>query len=413
MAPSSENGERPAVAINGAQLAVLYGSPSNGDADIYARLKPLAGYGGPDTLAAGYDRLDRLTSVTGPDGNRTYTYDPLGNRASKVLGGTTAYTYDRADRITAAGATAITVNANGNLVAKGADSFAYDQANRLTSATVAGATESYAYDGDGVRFSRQLGANPAIRYVSDPNRSLPVTIDDGTRKYVYGLGLAYAVNGSALDVYHADRLGSVRALTDASGAVTAGYRTDEYGIPTVSTGSSSQPFGFTGEPHDATGLSYLRARYNDPGLGRLMSRDMWAGDASTCQTLNRYTYVLNNPMTRIDPSGLKSRALDIAAKCAYAALQVSLESASIWSAGSYGVALASGGALVPGVNLVLVGLFAWNTFLAVNNWQHTTESVGYCVGQRDTFPSAPSIDAPNLPIPPIFPGPNGLPIPAL
>jgi YD repeat-containing protein len=45
----------PAVAINGAQL-----------------------------VAAGYDCLSRLTSVTGPDGNRTYAYDPVGNPASKV-----------------------------------------------------------------------------------------------------------------------------------------------------------------------------------------------------------------------------------------------------------------------------------------------------------------------------------------
>ena len=408
-----EAAERPAVAISSAQLIAVWDSAPAGSTDVYARVKTLAGYGGPDTFAAGYDRLSRLTSVSGPDGNRTYVYDPVGNRSSKVLGGTTAYTYDRADRITAAGATSITVNANGNLTAKGTDSYAYNQANRLTSATVVGASETYAYDGDGVRFSRQLGASQPIRYVSDVNRSLPVTIDDGTRKYVYGLGLAYAVNGSALEVYHTDRLGSTRVLTDASGAATAGYRTDEYGVPTVTTGSSAQPFRFTGEPRDATGLSYVRARYHDPNLGRFMSRDVWAGDPSACQTLNRYAYVLNNPLTRVDPSGLKSRALDVAAKCAYAGLQVGLESASIWSAGSYGVALASGGALVPGVNVVLVGLLAWNTFVAVNNWQHTAESVGYCLGRQDTFPTAPSIDVPNLPIPPIFPGPNGLPIPAL
>jgi hypothetical protein len=68
-----------------------------------------------------------------------------------------------------------------------------------------------------VRFSHQVAANPAIRYVTDPNRSLPATVDNGTRRYVWGPGLAYAVNGSALEVVHADRLGSVCALTDASG----------------------------------------------------------------------------------------------------------------------------------------------------------------------------------------------------
>ena len=43
-----------------------------------------------------------------------------------------------------------------------------------------------------------------------------------------------------------------RAHYAASGTVTATYRTDEWGIPTVTTGASTQPYGFTGEPVDAT-----------------------------------------------------------------------------------------------------------------------------------------------------------------
>jgi RHS repeat-associated protein len=214
------------------------------------------------------------------------------------------------DRITAAGATSITVNSAGNTTAIGSDTYAYDQANRLTGATVGGSSETYAYDGDGVRFSRTVGTDPAIRYVSDVAAGLPVTIDDGTRKYVWGLGLAYAVNGSDIETYHADRLGSVRALTDASGAVVATYRTDEWGVPTVVTGSSGQPFGFTGEPADGTGLTYLRARYYDPSLGRFLTRDAWGGSALTPRTLNRYGYVENNPASRIDPTGHRSSPSD-------------------------------------------------------------------------------------------------------
>ena len=107
------------------------------------------------------DRLSRLSAVTGPDGPRSYGYDPAGNRTSKTAGTSTTYTYDRADRMTAAGATSITVNAAGAMTARGSDTFAYDQANRLTSATVGGVTETSAYDGDGVRFSRQVGVVPS------------------------------------------------------------------------------------------------------------------------------------------------------------------------------------------------------------------------------------------------------------
>jgi RHS repeat-associated protein len=295
----TEAGAEPSVAINSSQLIVLYE-----DTGLYARIKPLGtGYGGPDTFSYGYDKLYRLTSVTGLDGNRTYAYDPAGNRSTKVLGGSTAYTYDRADRILTVGSTSITVNVNGNLTVKGVDSFAYDQANRPTTATVAGSTETYVYDGDGTRFTRQLGTNSPIRYVSDINRTLPVTIDDGTRKYVYALGLVFDVAGSSVDIYHTDRLGSVRALTNASGTVTAAYRSDEYGILAASSGSSSQPFGFTGEPRDATALTYLRARYYDPSLGRFMSRDTWHGLQSVPGSLNDYAYLRNDPLSGADPDG--------------------------------------------------------------------------------------------------------------
>ena len=274
--------------------------PEDTDAtsDIYVRGPGL------DASTYAYDRLYRLTGVTGPDGPRTYAYDPLGNRASRVLSGsTTAYTYDRADRISAAGPTTITVNATGATTARGADTFAYDQVNRLKAATVAGISETSTYDGDGVRFSRQVGTGPLIRLVTDPTAGLPVTIDDGTRNYVWGLGLAYAVAGTSIEVQHADRLGSIRAVTDASGVVIATFRTDEFGIPTSSTGSAGSPFRYTGEPLDASGLTYLRARHYDPSIGRFMSRDPFAGVASSPLSLNRYSYVENNPCTRSDPTG--------------------------------------------------------------------------------------------------------------
>ena len=93
---------------------------------------------------------------TGPSG-------PVCNRLSKTAGGTTNYTYDRADRMLTAGAMAVTVDANGNMTAKGSDTFGFDQANRMTAGTVAGASETYTYDGDGTRLSRQVGANPKFQ----------------------------------------------------------------------------------------------------------------------------------------------------------------------------------------------------------------------------------------------------------
>ena len=271
----------------------------------------------PATLFSyGYDRLSRLTSVTGADGPRSYTHDPPGNRLTKVAGATTAYAYDRADRLLTAGATAVTVNAVGNITARGTDTFAYDQANRLTSATVAGVTETYTYDGDGVRFSRQVGAGP--RHPLRQRSSTPGCRSRSTTAPASTSGATASPTpcpARRLEVYHADRLGSVRAITDATGAVTATYRTDEFGLPTATTGTTTQPFTFTGEPRDATGLTYLRARYYDPTLGRFMSRDRGQDFLGSPGSLNSYVYVESNPTTSRDPSGRVAPAVAIDASC--------------------------------------------------------------------------------------------------
>jgi hypothetical protein len=58
-----------------------------------------------------------------------------------------------------------------------------------------GATYSYGYDGDGARVSRRH-QDPSVQldlttvYLYDVSRSLPVLLEDGTRKYVWGVGLA-------------------------------------------------------------------------------------------------------------------------------------------------------------------------------------------------------------------------------
>ncbi len=201
---------------------------------------------------------------------------------------------------------------HGNLTARGADAFGYDQANRLKTASVAGVSSSYAYDGDGKRSSKSVAcANTAYTY--DVNASLPVLLDDGVRKYVWGLGLAYAVDTSANPIlYHQDGLGSVRALTDSSGSVVQTYLYDECGVVTSSQGSVTQPFQYTGEQRDPeTGLVYLRARYYEAGAGRFLQRDSVSGSIRDVTSLHRFGYVRNNPLMFVDPSGHAARdALD-------------------------------------------------------------------------------------------------------
>jgi RHS repeat-associated protein len=62
-------------------------------------------------------------------------------------------------------------------------------------------------------------------------------------------------------------------------------------------------YTFTGQKLDATGLMYYGARYYDSSLGRFLSADTIVPQAGNPQALNRYSYVNNNPLKYVDPSG--------------------------------------------------------------------------------------------------------------
>ncbi|KAB0573872.1 RHS repeat-associated core domain-containing protein, partial [Ideonella dechloratans] len=62
--------------------------------------------------------------------------------------------------------------------------------------------------------------------------------------------------------------------------------------------------GFTGHVFDSnTGLVQMQQRYYDPIAGRFLSTDPVLADVSNGGNFGRYTYVSNNPFSRIDPDG--------------------------------------------------------------------------------------------------------------
>jgi RHS repeat-associated protein len=83
---------------------------------------------------------------------------------------------------------------------------------------------------------------------------------------------------------------------DLSIGSVEGY--EPFGKP-LDGGMFGSPFMFTGEPLDANGLVYLRARYYAPELGMFPSLDPVEGT-------NRYQYANSNPVRFTDPSGLQS-----------------------------------------------------------------------------------------------------------
>jgi len=63
--------------------------------------------------------------------------------------------------------------------------------------------------------------------------------------------------------------------------------------------------GFTGHEHiDAANIVHMNGRLYDPALGRMLSADPIVQEPLNAQNLNRYSYVLNNPLSFTDPTGL-------------------------------------------------------------------------------------------------------------
>jgi RHS repeat-associated protein len=98
----------------------------------------------------------------------------------------------------------------------------------------------------------------------------------------------------------ADGLRSVRSVVDDTLNVDPVESYAPFGKP-LDGGVFGFPFMFTGEPLDANGLVYLRARYYVPELGVFASLDPVEGSARQAMSLNRYGYVQSNVVTLVDP----------------------------------------------------------------------------------------------------------------
>lgn len=264
--------------------------------------------------AFSYDALNRLTNASypaisgGPSaGNVPYAFDPAGNRTGE---GATSYEYDAANRISSPG---YSYDANGNLLNDGTTSYEYDAANRLIKTVKDGSTTTYGYDGNG-NLIRETANGVTTDFVLDERGPLPTILgeirSDGTElRYAYGpegVTAQKTVTGASQAIAYPllDSLGSVRQLTNASGAVTLSRSYDAFGAIRHANGAGWTTLGFTGErtnPFDGT--IYLRARHYSPALGRFLQRDSFAGTAERPQSLNRYAYTENNPATWTDPSG--------------------------------------------------------------------------------------------------------------
>lgn len=264
--------------------------------------------GGVTTLDLDYDDVGNVTfkSDVGP-----YRYDAT-RRHAVVAAGSNAYSYDASGSV---------VNANGSTISW----LSYGLPGQLTHP--AGNYSAFYYDADRARYRQVARSGASLtdtlyamgglyeRYVRDG-----ATYE---RQYVVADGRAVAVrnrsgtSSPAVTYLLDDHLGGIDTLLSPSGGVLARLSFQPMGGRRSGDGSSTTPSaaewsqiaattarGFTGHEHlDNLGIIHMNGRVYDPTLGRFLSPDPVVQSPYDGQNLNRYSYVINNPLRYTDPSG--------------------------------------------------------------------------------------------------------------
>jgi RHS repeat-associated protein len=168
----------------------------------------------------------------------------------------------------------------------------------------------FTYDGDGNRVKQTYDNGTTTTVTLFLGGGL-YTVEDAAgspqvSKYYVVAGQRVAMEGAdGLHYLLTDHLGSVVAVTDTSGALVedSEQRYMPFGQPRLEANAQTD-FGYTGQRALAgTGLMDYNARWYDAALGRFVSADSLVPGAGNPQAFNRYSYVLNNPIRLVDPSG--------------------------------------------------------------------------------------------------------------
>ena len=165
-------------------------------------------------------------------------------------------------------------------------SFIYDAFGRRVQKTVAGASTQFLYDESNPVQELQSGS-PSANLLTGLNVDQYFTRTDS--------------NGAM--AFLVDALGSTIGLANSAGSLVTSYAYQPFGATTVTGATNANPYQFAGQENDNSMLYFNRARYYGPTYQRFIAQDPldFVGGGP-----NLYSYVLNNPITFVDPSGLST-----------------------------------------------------------------------------------------------------------
>ncbi|MDO5539019.1 MAG: RHS repeat-associated core domain-containing protein [Eubacteriales bacterium] len=280
-----------------------------------------------------YDALNRLTGFDTENVSEKYVYDAAGNmtehtRCADGVTTTTVSVYNEANQLTeqtdGEGTTSFRYNAKGDLVEKERDGkkavYTYNADGMLSGYTdfEGNRTELYYTPSGSLMEKRTTPAGETQARVTqylynvmmEDCQILSETIDGSTISYAYGVGKLGTYTEGKTSRYLYDARGSI--IADITGDKAEEYRYYPYGE--FLTGAAAEEettqaetadiHGYNGEAYHADlGMIYLRARWYDPAQMRFSQKDIVQGEAEEPQSLNRYAYACDNPVSYGDPSG--------------------------------------------------------------------------------------------------------------
>jgi RHS repeat-associated protein len=263
------------------------------------------------TTAYTYDNINRLSTAQTPTAatwGNSYLYDAWGNLLQKnVIKGTAEAMSIMVDTNNHISSTGFTYDAAGNLTYDTSVHMAYDAENRMN--PTGGTT--YTYDGDDRRVAKSDGT---VYWVDDNLRPVSVGTSSGslTKDFVFigSQRIAFVSLSSGNPYYYlSDSIGSTAVVGSGDGK-SIEWEADYFpfgSLRQVYASSVNNNYEFTGYEYDSdTGYNYANARFDAGRWGRFLSPDPYSGSMNITnpRSLNRYSYVSNDPTNLVDPSGL-------------------------------------------------------------------------------------------------------------